>query len=74
VQAQGAKQSVPEDPISDADGDHVKERSEWSFRGRLVHGKSSAELRRPAFKAGLAMRAQHAAFFLTRCGCSFRAL
>jgi hypothetical protein len=31
VQAQGAKQSVPENPISDADGDRVKERSEWSF-------------------------------------------
>ena len=52
-----------ENPISDADGDHVKERSEWFFRGRLVRGKSSAELRRRAFKAKLQMRAQRSSAF-----------
>jgi hypothetical protein len=44
AQAQGAKQTVPQNPIPDADADHVKERAEWFFRGRLVHGKPSAEL------------------------------
>jgi hypothetical protein len=61
VQAQGAKQTVPQNPIRDADADHVKERAEWFFRGRLVHGKASAELRRRAYEAKLQMRAQHAA-------------
>jgi hypothetical protein len=61
VQAQGAKQAVPQTPIRDADGDHVKERAEWFFRGRLVHGKASAELRRGAYQAKLHMRAQLAA-------------
>ena len=61
VQAQGAKQTVPQTPISDADADHIKERSEWFFRGRLVHGKDSAELRRRAYQAKLLMRSQRAA-------------
>ena len=59
--AQGAKQTVPETPVADSDADHVKERSEWFFRGRLVHGKVSAELRRRAYKAKLQLRAQHTA-------------
>lgn len=59
--AQGAKQSVPQSSIPDSDADHVKERSEWFFRGRLVRGKPSAELRRRAYQAKLKMRAQHAA-------------
>src|SRR5579863_778363 len=58
VRAQGAKQSVPQTPVPDADRDHVKERNEWFFRGRLVHGKPSAELRRRAYQAKLQMRAQ----------------
>jgi hypothetical protein len=61
VQGQGAKQTVPETAVPDADADHVRERSEWFFRGRLVHGKASAELRRRAYQAKLQMRAQHAA-------------
>ena len=61
VQAQGAKQTVPQNPIPDADADHVKERAEWFFRGRLVHGKPSAELRRRAYQAKLRMHAQYAA-------------
>lgn len=60
AQAQGAKQTVPENAILDSDADHVKERSEWFFRGRLVHGKSSAELRRRAYQAKLQLRAQRA--------------
>jgi len=61
VQAQGAKQSVPEASIPDSDTDHVQERSEWFFRGRLVPGKLSAELRRRAYLAKLQMRSQRAA-------------
>src|SRR5450631_3685694 len=61
AQAQGAKQAVPETSATDSDGDHVKERSEWFFRGRLVRGKASAELRRRAYLAKLQMRVQHAA-------------
>ncbi|MGA8342276.1 MAG: hypothetical protein WB781_10095 [Candidatus Sulfotelmatobacter sp.] len=61
VHAQGAKQRVPQNPIPDSDADHIKERNEWFFRGRLVHGKASAELRRRAFQSKLQMRAQHAA-------------
>jgi hypothetical protein len=61
VHAQGAKQTMPETPIPDSDADHVKERNEWFFRGRLVHGKPSAELRRRAYSAKLQMRAHAAA-------------
>jgi len=61
VEAQGAKQSVLQRAIPDSDSDHVKERSEWFFRGRLVRGKPSAELRRRAYQAKLKMRAQHGA-------------
>ena len=61
VHAQGAKQSTAESAIPDSDADHVKERSEWFFRGRLVRGKPSAELRRRAYSAKLQMRAQHSA-------------
>src|ERR1700756_295126 len=58
TQAQGVKQSRPESRISDADADHVKERNEWFYRGRIVRGQPSAELRRRAYQAKLQMRAQ----------------
>jgi uncharacterized membrane protein len=61
LQAQGAKQTVPQNPIPDSDADHIKERNEWFFRGRLVPGKPSAELRHRAYQAKLQMRARHAA-------------
>ena len=61
AQAQGAKQAAPQSSIPDSDGDHIKERNEWFFRGRLVHGMPSADLRRRAYQAKLQMRAQHAA-------------
>jgi len=60
VQAQGAKQVVPEASIADSDADHVQERNEWFFRGRLVPGKPSAELRRRAYQGKLQMRSQRA--------------
>ena len=43
--AQGGKKTVPPLPITDADADHVQERSEWFLRGRVIPGKSSADLR-----------------------------
>ena len=61
VQAQGAKQTTPQNPIPDSDGDHTKERNEWFYRGRLVRGQPSAELRRQAYQGKLQMRARHAA-------------
>jgi hypothetical protein len=61
LQAQGAKQTVPENPISDSDGDHVKERNEWFYRGRIVRGLPSAELRRRAYETKLRLRAQRIA-------------
>ncbi len=58
--AQGAKQTAPQTPVSDSDSDHIKERNEWFFRGRLVRGKPAAELRRRAIQAKLQMRVQRA--------------
>jgi len=60
LQAQGAKRTSAT-PVSDADADHIQQRNEWFFRGRLVPGKRSAELRRRAYQTKLQMRAQHAA-------------
>jgi len=73
VHAQGAKQPVPQTHIPDADGDHVKERNEWFFRGRLVHARASAELRRRAYQAKLQMRVQHAAALAAAGGQATRA-
>ena len=56
-----AGQAAPAPPPSDSDADHIKERNEWFFRGRIVHGKPTAELRRRAYHAKLQMRAQRAA-------------
>ncbi len=57
TQAQGARQTLPETPIADADADHVEERAEWFLRGRLVPGKSGAELRHRAYQAKMQTRA-----------------
>jgi hypothetical protein len=61
VLAQGAKQNV----IPDSDADHIKEHNEWFFRGRLVRGMPSAELRRRAYQAKLQLRARHSAALAT---------
>ncbi len=61
AQGQGAKQRLPDTSIPDSDADHVQQRNEWFFRGRLVPHKPSAELRRRAYQAKLQMRAQRAA-------------
>ena len=59
--AQGAKQTTPQEPMRDSDRDHVKERNEWFFRGRVVPGMPSAELRRRAYQTKMQLRAQRAA-------------
>lgn len=58
LQAQGAKQTVPQNPIPDSDADHIQERNEWFFRGRLVRGKPSGDLRRRAYQNKVQMRAR----------------
>jgi hypothetical protein len=55
--AQGAKKTAPKTPVANADADHEQQRSEWFLRGRLVPGKSSAELRHRAYLAKMQARA-----------------
>ena len=66
-QTKDAKQTVQESSASNNadDGDHVEQRNQWFYRGRIVAGKRSAELRRRAYLAKLRMRAQHAAALAT---------
>src|ERR1700722_8471231 len=56
ARAQGAKKTTPETRISDADGDHEEQRAQWFLRGRVVPGKSSAELRHRAFQSKMQAR------------------
>lgn len=48
----------PRSPASDSDRDHIKERDEWFYRGRIVRGLPTAELRRRAYQRKLALRAE----------------
>jgi hypothetical protein len=65
VQAQGARQKIADTAIHDSDKDHIKQRNEWFYRGRIVRGKSSAELRGRAYQRKLQMRGSHAAARMT---------
>jgi hypothetical protein len=47
--------------VADSDADHIQQRNGWFFRGRLVPGKRSAEMRHRAYQTKLQMRAQRAA-------------
>jgi hypothetical protein len=58
AQGQAAKQTDTEVSISDPDADHVRERNEWFYRGRVVRGLPSAELRRRAYQAKVQLRVQ----------------
>jgi hypothetical protein len=53
--AQDTKKA-PSSPAPIADDDHVRERSEWFLRGRVVPGKSAAELRLRAYKTKMQAR------------------
>jgi hypothetical protein len=55
--SQGAKKTTPDTRITDADADHEEKRSEWFLRGRVVPGKSSAELRHRAYQTKMQNRA-----------------
>ncbi|MGA7473062.1 MAG: hypothetical protein WBW60_10045 [Candidatus Sulfotelmatobacter sp.] len=57
AQAQGAKKPLPETPIRDADAGHEEERSDWFLHGRVLPGKSSAELRHRAYQTKMQARA-----------------
>jgi hypothetical protein len=57
VSAQGTKKNLHQTPIADTDADLVKERGEWFLRGRLVPGKSAAELRHHAYQSKMQARA-----------------
>lgn len=56
--AQGAKQTDPDIPTASVNRDHVKERSAWFLRGRVVPAKASAELRRKAYLTKMQLRSQ----------------
>ena len=60
ARAQGPRQRVSESALSEVDPDHAKERNEWFYRGRVVRGLPSAELRRRAYQAKLEIRTQTA--------------
>jgi hypothetical protein len=60
LSAQGEQHSR-EAQFSDADGDHVEQRSEWFLHGRVIPGRSSAELRHRAYETKLKMRANRTA-------------
>jgi len=57
AQAQGAKTTKTETPAGKADADHEKESAEWFLRGRVVPGKSAAELRHRAYQTKMLARA-----------------
>ena len=59
LHAQDIRQNPP--AKSGTDGDHVQERSDWFLRGRILPGKSAAELRHKAYQAKLKMRASRIA-------------
>jgi len=61
AQSQGAKQINSQMPVPDYDRDHIRERNEWFYRGRIVRGLPSAELRKRAYQSKIGLRRQRAA-------------
>ena len=53
---QGAKKTLPGMPRTAASEDHEQERSAWFLRGRVIPGKSTAELRRRAYRGKIQAR------------------
>ncbi len=56
AQGQGAKKSTFDTPTADADADHVEQRAEWFLRGRVVPGKTAADLRHRAYQTKMRAR------------------
>lgn len=52
--------SEPDRNHIDSDRDHIKERNDWFYRGRVVSGIRTADLRHRAYQRKLALRAQRA--------------
>ena len=61
VRAQGAGQVETRGLSGTTNPDYVKRRAEWFYRGRVLRGQPSAELRRRAYQAKLRSRAERAA-------------
>jgi hypothetical protein len=61
AQAQVARKTVSANPIADADADHEEQRAEWFLHGRVVPGKSSADLRHRAYQSKMQARTAHLA-------------
>src|ERR1700685_67181 len=57
---QGVKHFAAKPGAADADSDREKERDAWFYRGRIVPGKNSAELRRCAYRSKIEMRMRRA--------------
>jgi hypothetical protein len=60
AQAQRIGTIPPQSVSRDADADHERARDEWFLRGRLVPGKSAADLRHRAYQAKMQARAARA--------------
>ena len=59
IPPQPADSSFDRNPI-DSDRDHMKQSNEWFYRGRVVRGIPTADLRHRAYQRKLALRAQRA--------------
>ena len=60
ARSQDAKEVDSRTPVPDSDRDHVKERNEWFYRGRIVQGLLSAELGRQAYQSKMGLRKRRA--------------
>jgi len=56
-QGQDARKTSFDTTIATANGKHIEQRSAWFLHGRVVRGKSSAELRHRAYQAKMRARA-----------------
>src|SRR5712671_831484 len=56
AQSQGGKKSTFDRPTADADADHMEQRAEWFLRGRVIPGKSAADLRHRAYQTKMRAR------------------
>ena len=54
--AQESRQVTPITTVSTSRAERVKRGDEWFYRGRTLHGQTSAELRKRAFQSKLKMR------------------
>jgi hypothetical protein len=60
AQAQSPKSPGRETRVADDDAGHERQRMEWFLRGRVIPGKSAADLRHRAYEAKMKARANRA--------------